>query len=291
MARNGGMDGKVVLITGGNAGVGKETAVGLAREGAHVVFTARDATRGADALSDIRARSGSETVEVMALDLSDFASIRGFSEAFLSSHDRLDVLVNNAGLVQQHRAVTSDGFEMMFGVNHLGHCLLTSLLLDRIRASAPARVVVVSSHAHKHAGGGLDFDDLQSEQSYKPFPVYGKTKLANIYFARELARRLDPTEVTVNALHPGFVASRFGRDGDSGRLGELGMILGRPLAISPEKGARTSVWLASSPDVEGTTGGYFYKCKPSTPSKLAQDDEIARRLWAVSEELVAGAGA
>jgi NAD(P)-dependent dehydrogenase (short-subunit alcohol dehydrogenase family) len=291
MARHSGMDEKVVLITGGNAGVGKETAVGLARAGAHVVFTARDATRGADALADIRERSGSERVEVMALDLSDFASIRSFSEAFLSSHDRLDVLVNNAGLVQQYRAVTSDGFEMMFGVNHLGHFLLTSLLLDRIRASAPARIVVVSSHAHKRAGSGLDFDDLQSEQSYKPFQVYAKTKLANIYFTREQARRLDPTEVTVNALHPGFVASRFGRDGDSGRLGELGMILGRPLAISPEKGARTSVWLASSPEVEGSTGEYFYKCMPSTPSKLAQDDEIARRLWAVSEELVAGAGA
>ena len=285
------MNGKVVLITGGNAGVGKETAVGLAREGADVVFTARDATRGADALADIRERSGSATVEVMALDLSDFASIRSFSEAFLASHDRLDVLVNNAGLVQKRRALTDDGFEMTFGVNHLGHFLLTSLLLDRLCASAPARVVVVSSHAHKHAGGGLDFDDLQSERAYKSFQVYGKTKLANIYFTREQARRVDPSEVTVNALHPGFVASRFGRDGDTGRLGDVAMVLGRPFAISPEKGALTSIWLASSPDVEGTTGGYFYKCKPSTPSKLAQDDEIARRLWTTTEALIAGAGA
>ncbi|MCJ7436679.1 MAG: SDR family oxidoreductase [Acidimicrobiia bacterium] len=285
------MNGKVVLITGGNAGVGKETAVGLAREGAHVVFTSRDPARGADALADIRKRSGSDTVEVMPLDLASFASIRTFSEAFLASHDRLDVLVNNAGLVQQQRALTDDGFEMTFGVNHLGHFLLTSLLLDRLCASAPARVVVVSSHAHKHAGGGLDFDDLQSERAYKSFQVYGKTKLANIYFTREQARRVDPSEVTVNALHPGFVASRFGRDGDTGRLGDVAMVLGRPFAISPEKGALTSIWLASSPDVEGTTGGYFYKCKPSTPSKLAQDDEIARRLWAVSDELVAGAGA
>jgi NAD(P)-dependent dehydrogenase (short-subunit alcohol dehydrogenase family) len=285
------INGKVVLITGGNAGVGKETAVGLAREGAHVVFTSRDPARGADALADIRKRSGSDTVEVMPLDLASYASIRTFSEAFLASHDRLDVLVNNAGLVQQQRALTDDGFEMTFGVNHLGHFLLTSLLLDRLCASAPARVVVVSSHAHKHAGGGLDFDDLQSERAYKSFQVYGKTKLANIYFTREQARRVDPSEVTVNALHPGFVASRFGRDGDTGRLGDVAMVLGRPFAISPEKGALTSIWLASSPDVEGTTGGYFYKCKPSTPSKLAQDDEIARRLWAVSDELVAGAGA
>ena len=284
------MQGKVVLITGGNAGVGKETAVGLARKGADVVFTARDATRGADALADIRARSGSDTVEVMALDLSDFASIRSFADTFLASRDRLDVLVNNAGLVQQQRAVTSEGFEMTFGVNHVGHVLLTSLLLDRLRASAPARVVVVSSHAHKHCGGGLDFDDLQSEQSYKPFQVYGKTKLANIHFTREQARRVDPAEVTVNALHPGFVASRFGRDGDTGRLGDVAMVLGRPVAISPEKGARTSIWLASSPDVAGTTGGYFYRGKPSTPSKLAQDDEIARRLWSATDDLVAGAG-
>ena len=290
MARNRGMDGKVVLITGGNAGVGKETAVGLARAGAHVIFTARDATRGADALADVRHRSGSTSVEVMPLDLASFASIRSFSDRFLSSHDRLDVLVNNAGLMQQHRAVTDDGFEMMFGVNHLGHFLLTSLLLDRIRAGAPARVVVVSSHAHKHVGSGLDFDDLQSERSYKPFAVYGRTKLANILFARELARRLDPTEVTVNALHPGFVASRFARDGDSGRLGEIAMVLARPAAISPEKGARTPIWLAASPDVEGTTGGYFYKSKPSTPSKVAQDDEIARRLWTATDDLVAGAG-
>jgi len=281
------MDGKVVLITGGNAGVGKETAVGLAREGAHVTFTARDAQRGADALADVQARSGSTTVEVMPLDLASFASIRSFSETFLASHDRLDVLVNNAGLMQQHRALTDDGFEMMFGVNHLGHFLLTSLLLERIRTSAPARVVVVSSHAHKHVGSGLDFDDLQSERSYKPFQVYGKTKLANIYFTRELARRLDATEVTVNALHPGFVASRFARDGDSGRLGEVAMVLARPAAISPEKGARTSVWLASSPEVERATGGYYYKCKASTPAALAQNDEIARRLWTVSDELVA----
>jgi len=283
--------GTTTVITGGNAGVGKETAVGLAAMGAHVVFTSRDATRGAEALADIRARSGSEAVEVMPLDLASFASIRTFSDRLLATHDQIDVLVNNAGLVQQQRALTADGFEMTFGVNHLGHFLLTNLLLDRITASGQSRIVVVSSHAHKHCGGGLDFDDLQSERAYKPFQVYGKTKLANIYFTRELARRLDGREVAVNALHPGFVASRFGRDGDTGRFGDFAMVLGRPLAISPEKGARTSVWLASSPDVTGSTGGYYYKCKPSTPSKLAQDDTIAARLWSASEELVASVDA
>jgi NAD(P)-dependent dehydrogenase (short-subunit alcohol dehydrogenase family) len=279
------------VITGGNAGVGKETAVGLAAMGARVIFTSRDATRGAEALTDIRERSGSDTVEVLPLDLASFASIRAFSDQLLAASDRIDVLVNNAGLVQQHPAVTDNGFEMMFGVNHLGHFLLTDLLLERLQASGAARIVVVSSHAHKHCGNGLDFDDLQSERNYKPFPVYGKTKLANIYFTRELARRLSGTAVTVNALHPGFVASRFGRDGDGGRLGELGMVLARPFAISSEKGARTSVWLASSPDVDGRTGGYYYKCQPSTPTKLAQDDVIAARLWSVSEELVASVDA
>ena len=278
-----------VIITGGNAGIGKETAVGLARAGMNVVITSRNLERGNAALEEIRSRSGSDAVEVMSLDLADFRSIRGFADDFLASHERLDVLVNNAGLVLTSRTETVNGFETTFAVNHLGPFLLTQLLLDRIRASTPARIVVVSSHAHKGARKGLDFDDLQSEQRYGGFGVYGKTKLANIYFTRELARRLDGTGVTANALHPGFVASRFGRDGDIGWMGTIGMPLARPFAISPEKGARPSIYLASSPEVADVTGGYFYKCKPSTPTSVARDDEAARRLWAVSEELVATA--
>jgi NAD(P)-dependent dehydrogenase (short-subunit alcohol dehydrogenase family) len=278
-----------VVITGGNAGIGKETAVALARAGMQVVITSRDRTRGRAALDEVRTRGESDAVELMDLDLADFASIRRFADDYLAGHDRLDVLVNNAGLVLTQRSETVDGFETTFGVNHLGHFLLTQLLLDRIRASAPARVVVVSSHAHKSARKGLDFDDLQSENGYSGFRVYGRTKLANIYFARELGRRLEGTGVTVNALHPGFVASRFGRDGDSGRMGNVAMVMGRPFAISPEKGARTSIYLATSPEVADVTGGYFYKCRPSTPTKVARDDEAARRLWAVSEELVATA--
>jgi NAD(P)-dependent dehydrogenase (short-subunit alcohol dehydrogenase family) len=223
---------------------------------------------------------------VMALDLADLASVRDFACDFTAQHDRLDVLVNNAGLIQTSRTETVDGFETTFGVNHLGPFLLTQLLLDQIRASAPSRIVVVSSDAHKQARKGLDFDDLMSERSYSAFGVYGKTKLANIYFTRELARRLDGADTTANALHPGFVASRFGRDGDTGKLGEIAMVLGRPFAISPEKGARTSVYLASSPDVAGTSGAYFFKCRDKQPSAAARDDEAARRLWAVSEELV-----
>jgi NAD(P)-dependent dehydrogenase (short-subunit alcohol dehydrogenase family) len=283
-----GAEGPVVVVTGGNAGVGKETAVGLAGQGAHVVITARDAKRGRAALEEVRERSGSATVDVMDLDLADLGSVRRFVDDFAARHDRLDVLVNNAGLVQLHRTETVDGFETTFGVNHLGHFALTQLLLDRLRASAPSRIVIVSSDAHKQARKGLDFDDLMSERSYSAFGVYAKTKLANIHFARELARRLDGTGVTANALHPGFVASRFARDGDTGRLGEIAMALGRPFAISPEKGARTSIYLASSPEVADVTGRYFYRCREKQPSGVARDDEQARRLWAVSEELLAG---
>lgn len=280
------MTDRSVLITGANTGIGKATAVGLARDGMQVVITSRDRARGNAAVEEIRAESGSDRVEVMELDLADLASVRTFADAYLASHDRLDVLVNNAGVVQGSRTQTRDGFETTFGVNHLGPFLLTQLLLDRIRESAPSRIVVVSSHAHKSARQGLDFDDLQSERKYSSFGVYGKSKLANIYFTRELARRLEGAGVTANAAHPGFVASRFGRDGDGGRLGEIAMTLGQPFALSPEKGARTSIYLAESPDVADITGGYFYKSKPSQPSKVALDDEAARRLWAVSEELV-----
>jgi NAD(P)-dependent dehydrogenase (short-subunit alcohol dehydrogenase family) len=178
---------------------------------------------------------------------------------------------------------------MTFGVNHLGHFLLTNLLLDRLRESAPSRVVVVSSHAHKSARRGLDFDDLQAERKYRPFAVYGRSKLANIYFTRELARRLKGSDVTANSLHPGFVASRFGRDGDIGLMGNLGMPLARPFAISQAAGAITPIWLASSSDVDGVSGLYFYKCTAAEPSKVARDDDDARRLWAVSEELVGAA--
>ena len=276
----------VVVITGGNAGIGKETAVGLASQGANVIITSRNAERGATAVAEIRERSGSETVEAMPLDLASFESIHSFASDLARRTDRLDVLIDNAGGVLGKRSETQDGFETTFGVNHLGHFLLTNLLLDQLRASAPARVVVVSSHAHKGARKGLDFDDLQSERRYKPFDAYSKSKLANIYFARELARRLEGSGVTANSLHPGFVASRFARDGDLGWLGNIGMPLARPFAISQEAGARTPIYLASSPDVADTSGLYFYKCAPSPPSAVAQDDEAAKRLWAVSEELV-----
>jgi NAD(P)-dependent dehydrogenase (short-subunit alcohol dehydrogenase family) len=282
-----GMGGKIVLITGGNAGIGKEAAVGLASLGARVLITSRSKERGRAARDEIVERSGNAEVDVMALDLASFRSIRSFASDIFARHDRLDVLVNNAGLILRRRTETEDGFEATFGINHLGHFLLTDLLLDRRKASAPARVVVVASMAHKGARRGLDFDDLQAERRrYRWMDAYNKSKLANIYFARELARRVDGTGVTVNVLHPGFVRSEFGRGGDLGALYGFGIRLGAPFAISSERGARTTIYLASSPEVEGVTGTYFFKCKPAPISKAAQDDAAARRLWDVSEQMV-----
>jgi NAD(P)-dependent dehydrogenase (short-subunit alcohol dehydrogenase family) len=282
------MAGKVVVITGGNTGIGKEAAVALAGRGARVVITSRNEERGRSARQEIAKRSGNDSVDVMPLDLASFRSIRSFAADALDRFDHLDVLVNNAGLILYRRAETQEGFEETFGVNHLGHFLLTDLLLERLRASAPSRVVVVSSGAHKGARRGLNFDDLQAERKYKWAKAYSKSKLANIYFTRELARRLDGTGVTVNALHPGFVRSEFGRGGDLGGIYGWGIkYVASPFAISPEKGARTTIYLASSPDVESVSGGYFYKSKPATPSAVAQDDEAASRLWDASEKLVA----
>lgn len=280
------MTGKVVAITGANVGIGKETAVALARMGATVVMTSRDAGRGAEALADVQARSGSENVALLALDLADFASIRSFATELLGNYDRLDVLVDNAGLVMAERTETAEGFETTFGVNHLGHFYLTSLLLDRLRASAPSRIIVVASHAHKMARRGLNFDDLQGTRHYRGFEAYSRSKLANVYFTRELARQLAGTGVTVNAAHPGYVASRFGRDGDM--KFESALKLGAKLfAVTSEEGASTSVYLASSPAVEGATGGYYAKSKAAKISKRAQDDLAAKRLWEASEALVA----
>lgn len=281
------LDGRVVLITGGNAGIGKETAVALASMGAQVVFTARDAARGTDALAEIRTRSGNDAVDVMPLDLARFASVREFAKRWSDEHDQLDVLVNNAGLILNSRRETDDGNEMTFQVNHLGPFLLTQLLRDQLVAGDDARVVNVASDAHSSARRGLDFDDLQSRRQYRGFRVYGKTKLANILFTRELARRWDDTGVTANAVHPGFVASSFGRDGDTGRFGALLFPLLKPFALSPEQGARTQVYVASAPELAGITGGYWVKSAPATPSAAAQDDAAAARLWEVSEELVA----
>jgi retinol dehydrogenase-12/retinol dehydrogenase-13 len=283
------MQGKTVLITGGNAGIGKESAIGLARLGARVIITSRDPARGEAAVADIVAASGSEEVEQLTLDLASIASIRELAETLHRRTDELSVLVNNAGLLVRRRRTTVDGFEMTFGVNHLGHFLLTDLVGDLLARGAPSRVVVVSSDAHKSARRGLDFDDLNLERSrYRGFKAYSRSKLANILFARELARRLDGTGVTANAVHPGLVASRFMRDGDAGRLGSALMVLGRPFMLTPEQGARTTIHVASAPELEHITGAYFADSLPAPTTRHAMDMAAARRLWDASEELLRG---
>ncbi len=283
------MQGKTVLITGGNSGIGFETALALAADGATVAFTSRDPHRGEHAADEIRRRTSVQP-HLMPLDLASFASIRAFAADFLERFDNLHVLINNAGLILSERTETEDGFETTFGVNHLGHFLLTHLLLDRIKASAPARIINVASRAHSFARSGLDFDDLQLTSRYGGMKAYARSKLANIYFNRELARRLQGTGVTVNALHPGSLATGFGRDGDvKGPFGWL-FSLGRPFLRSSEKGAQTSIYLASAPEVEGVTGNYFADSKETEPTSIARDDEAARRLWEASEALVSQAG-
>ena len=283
------LSGRTIVVTGANAGIGKETTVALAAMGAHVVMAVRNREKGEEALAEVRDRTGSERLELGTLDLGSLTSVRTFAADFLDAHDRLDVLVNNAGGITDTWTPTADGFEQMFGVNHLGHFLLTDLLRDRLIASAPARVVVVSSVAHRYAIGGIRFDDLQSERRFSSFPVYGRSKLANLLFTAELAQQLEHHGVTVNAVHPGSINSHFGGDGDTGLLGFLIAKIGRFVLRSPEVGARASVKLASSDDprITSSTGAYFPKGRRRPASRRARDRDSARRLWAASEQLVA----
>jgi NAD(P)-dependent dehydrogenase (short-subunit alcohol dehydrogenase family) len=279
------MQGKVVLITGGNTGIGKETAIGLARMGAQVTITSRDPEKGKAALADIRRAAGREDVACMRLDLASLASVRAFAAEYLQHHPRLDVLVLNAGLILKTRTETADGFEGTFGVNHLGHFALTGLLLDLLRRSAPARVVVLASEAHRMARGGLDFDDLHARAGYGAWSVYGRSKLANLLFTLELAERLRGTGVTVNAVHPGVVATEFAGADDMGRAVALGVKLARWFLLTPAQGARTSIHVASAPELAGVTGKYFARSREAAPRRRALDREAAKRLWSVSEEL------
>ncbi|MGH9016409.1 MAG: SDR family oxidoreductase [Acidimicrobiales bacterium] len=283
------MSGRTVVITGGNSGIGRATAEALARRGARVMITARRPERGADAVVAIRRASGNDAVDYVLLDLCRLSSVRSCAAELLDRLDVIHILDLNAGGVLSKRTETDDGFESQFQANHLGHFLLASLLLDRVRQSAPARIIVVSSWGHTQARGGLDFDDLQwSARPYRGSMVYSATKLMNLYFTFALARRLTGTEVTVNALHPGFVASGFAMSGDTTLL-RLGIMISRPFARSPRKGASTAIWLAASDEVAGVSGNYFVDCRAKEPSKDALDVAAADRLWEVSSEL-AGAG-
>jgi NAD(P)-dependent dehydrogenase (short-subunit alcohol dehydrogenase family) len=280
------LDGRTVVVTGANSGVGRATATALASAGARVVITARSRSRGEEALADIGRSSGSDQVELVVFDLADLASVREGAAELLDGDRPIHVLVNNAGLVLSERSETVDGFETTFAVNHLGPFLLTRLLTDRLVASAPARVVNVASTAHRSARRGLDFDDLQSSRHYRGMQAYGRSKLANILFTDELARRLSGTGVTANSLHPGTVATGYARDGDASGFLAFGIKVIRPFILTPEQGARTSVYLASSPEVAEVTGRYFVKCRPRVPSAAARDQSAAALLWSLSEEMV-----
>jgi retinol dehydrogenase 14 len=276
------MTGKTVLITGASAGIGKATASELAARGARVALLCRDEAKARAACDEIRARTPAAQLDVVPLDLRSLASVRACAEAVLDAYPRIDVLINNAGVFPPTLRTTADGFEEQIGVNHLGHFLLTNLLLDRLAASAPARVVNVSSMMH--AGGKIDFASFQKPAKYDAFAAYRQSKLANILFANELARRAAGKRVTSNSLHPGGVATEIARD--SAWWMRAGM---RLVGASPAKGARTSVLLASAPEHEATTGKYFVSGREKATDPAARDAELAARLWDESAKLV-GAG-
>ena len=278
----GAMSEKVCLITGATSGIGKATAMELASMGASIVMVGRDRGRGEAALAEINEGSPNASVDLMLADLSSQDEIRRLADEFKDAYPRLDVLVNNAGLFRSERITTADGLETTFAVNHLAYFLLTNLLLDVLKSSAPSRIVNVSSGDHK--SGAIDFDDLQQEKRYKGAKAYSQSKLANVLFTYELAKRLEGTGVTANCLHPGAgVRTNFG-SGVSGVFGFTVRAL-RPLMKSPEKGAETSVYLASSPEVEGLSSRYFVKKAEASSSAVSYDQRIARRLWEVSAEL------
>jgi retinol dehydrogenase-14 len=279
---NGGMGGKVVLITGGTSGIGKATATALASMGANVVVTGRNEERGRKASEEIRAESGNDRVELMLADLAVQAEVRQLAKQFEERHDRLDVLINNAGLIQSKRTETTDGIETTLAVNHLAPFLLTNLLLDLLKKSVPSRIITVASNAQRW--GKIDLDDLQSKRRYRGFRVYGMTKLANIMFTYELAERLKGTGVTANCVHPGGVNTNFGSN-NSGFMTLLFRAF-KPFMRSSEEGADTIIYLASSPDVEGMTGKYLSDRKVITASEEAYDENSRKKLWEASEELV-----
>jgi NAD(P)-dependent dehydrogenase (short-subunit alcohol dehydrogenase family) len=277
------MAGKVALITGGTGGIGKATAIGLATMGARVAITGRDLARAEQAASDIRTASTNPAVDAFAADMSSQAEVRRLAVAVLDAYPRLDVLVNNVGGFWAHRHATADGLERTFALNHLASFLLTNLLLDRLKASAPTRVVTVSSGAQSM--GRIDFDDLQGARNYSGQRAYNQSKLANIMFTNELAHRLEGTGVTANSVHPGVVRTNFGAEDQAWFFTVISRVA-RPLLKTPAKGARTSIYLASSPEVDGISGRFFVNRMPKTPNRIAYDRKITARLWDVSTDLV-----
>src|SRR5579872_5759514 len=278
------MQGKICIVTGANSGIGKATALALAQMGATVVMVCRDRARGEEARSEITTKSGNNAVDLLLADLSSQQSILQLVENFQHHYTHLHVLINNAGAAfTGRRRETADGLEMTFAVNYLAPFLLTNLLLDMLEVSVPARIVNVSSNSHE--AGYIQMDDLQEEKHYRSMRVYGQSKLAVVLFTYELARRLQRTGVTANCLHPGFVATHFGQRDVEPAFRLLVKLIGS-FGTSPEKGAKTSIYLASSPEVEGVTGKYFVKSIPRRSAVISYDESLQRQLWEQSAKLV-----
>lgn len=273
------MRGKTVVITGATSGIGEVAADRLAQQGARIIFIARDPARGQAMLKHLNAIAGHSAHGAFYADLSRVSEMRRIADEIAAAQIHIDVLINNAGAMFARRQLSADGLEMTFALNHLAYFGLTVLL--RPQLTAQARIVCTASAAHK--GAKLDFDDLQSAKAYSGWGAYGRSKLMNILFTRALARRLAGSDVTANCVHPGFVNTRFG-DNNKGVFG-WGLGLAKNMALSPEQGAETLVYLAASPEVEAVSGKYFYKCRRETPSREAQNDVDAERLWQVSENL------
>lgn len=276
------MRGKVVVITGGTSGIGEVTAEALAAMGARIVLIARDPARAEATLERLRAKGPDAAHRVHRADLSLMAETRRVAAEIAAAEPRLDVLINNAGAMFGTRRVTPEGLELTFATNHMSYFLLTHGLRERLLAGAPARVINTASSAHQRAT--LDFDDLQSSRDYRGFMVYSRSKLCNILYTRELARRTAGTGITANSLHPGFVATRFA-DASGGPFSWVVRASKKVFAISVDKGAETLIYLASSPEVATISGGYFYQCRLATPTRAAQDDAAARRLWEETAKL------
>ena len=278
------MKNKTCLITGANDGIGFMTAKLLAQKGAHIIMACRNKGKAKIAQKTIIWETGNENVDVELVDLSSQQSIRSLAERINIKHQKLDVLINNAGAVFGTRQFNEEGIEMQFAINHLAYFLLTNLLLDLLKASAPARIVNVSSDSHLR--GKIDFDNLYGKRFYSPMKIYAQSKLANVLFTYELARRLDGTGVTANCVHPGRVKTSIGEKHFSKLLANVWRIIKvLPATISLEEGAATSVYLASSPEVAAVSGKYFVKCKPTSSAKLSHDPLLARKLWHISEEM------
>jgi NAD(P)-dependent dehydrogenase (short-subunit alcohol dehydrogenase family) len=275
------MKNKVVVITGATSGIGEVAARRLAAMGARIVLVARDAARGQESLARLAQSGAGVAHSIYYGDLSRISETKRVAAEIAAAEPRIDVLINNAGALFGTRQVTADNLEQTFATNHMAYFVLTLGLRQSLFAASPARVVSTASDAHK--GYTLDFDDLQATKGYSAIKAYGRSKLCNILFTRELARRWSGKGVTANCLHPGFVASRFG-DGSGGLLSRV-VRVAKTFAISPEKGAETIVYLASSPDVDALSGEYFYKCRPATPTAAARDDAAAERLWTKSAEI------